>query len=468
MRNGMKKKVVSEKIILWLSTLVIVIYMVSSIAGEKYLYIDGSNYLFGIIASKRFQIYPLGRATFDYLTQIFSVLSIRMGCRSIKIISILFGFGLTFWPALAFFLTMSLCHTTGNHFMERIVFLTDSTLLLVWGFFLQQESVWGFAHYFLLLILSLYIKPPKAKHCEEKDMLNSFFCVVWCIGSLICYHLNEYYSLWSLVLSGVILYRLYCNELPKTCVLLALWHIFVSWTSYLSISARGEAPTVQMIIENFFNHKYFVVVLVLLGTYVLVGLFGDRIPITKQRLKNLFLWLVIALYSGFNVWYVFKRTHLITTRGFGNRFALLGIGTFGGILLAISVLRQKKKTAKEITIPGMDVLCIIQAFFLCACLCISGIQYYNYNSYVALDCKNGNGAENHIVKLNDNSTLNNDIALTYYFKWSLPPQSVISQVLRGEKNISYVYEGAGFYTYEKELSSFPDISDYGITYVIDE
>lgn len=433
----------TSKILFLMALIICMTYIMTAILGERYLYSDGANYFLSVASSGKFSIYPLGRATCDKLMQVFAVLGGLCGCGSLKLEGVLFAFGCTFWPSIWFLSSLKTCRKHLRRDLEYLTFIIYSMVLLFYGFYCQLEPVIGFSNYLSLLLLCLL-------HDENKTFWGKFEIILMIIGSLLCYHLNEYYCMWSLVLAAVVVYRILFpqgKKLRKVWLLVAIWHLYCAYTSYLSIPARGEVPNLLDELTAVFQQKYFILFLILLIFILIISLNNFKVPPYVIIISECLFFIFFALCAMAN------RSGIIITRGYQIRFALFGGGIIIGIVLFVICFWKEK-----IQVGNESRLCALITVILVFYQILGGIKFYEFNTEYYEICMNESASG--FLPLENNTMIGG----WYYVDWIVPYQSVAVQGVRGNKNINAILTAEDTIFDQYEIKNYPDLSKYGICY----
>lgn len=431
----------SENILIISAGIICTVYMIMAVFGERYLYSDGANYFLNVASSGNFSIYPLGRTTCDKLMQCFAVMGVKCGIDSLKIIGSLFAVGCTCWPSFSFLFSLKVCIEHKRKDLEVLIFIIDSMILFFYGFFCQLESVIGVTNYLCLLLLFLLYDGKE--NCQKRAEW-----IYMIAGSLLCYHLNEYYCVWSVVLAVIMLYRILGkrNRLSREYAVLAIWHLFCAYTSYTSISARGDIPGLSESLIAIFNRKFFILTIGILIFYIIISLENFKVPILIKRAVEL------AFFVG-TVYYVVTRAGAVARMGYDIRFALFGGGGILGIILFIICRRGDK-----IIIGKMKTLCTLITVLVAFYMLLSGTQFRKFNTTYYDIC--ASETTKGFIKEEDNIMRES----FYYIDWISPFQSVAVQGIRGRKKIDTIISGSESFIAQYEIKAYPNLERYGIYY----
>lgn len=436
-----KEKRSGERILVIYAGIICIIYMAMAVFGERYLYSDGSNYFLNVASSGNFSIYPIGRATCDRLMQCLAITGVKCGIDSLKIIGGLFAIGCTFWPSFSFLFSLKVCIEHKRRDLEILLFIIDSMILFFYGFFCQLESVIGVTNYLCLLLLFLLYDGKEG--CWEKIEL-----VYMIAGSLLCYHLNEYYCVWSVVLAAIMLYRVLGkrNRLNKGFAILVIWHLICAYTSYMSISARGEVPGLAESLIAIFNRKFFILIIGVLIFYIIISLENFKVPILIKRSVELIFFIGAAYYT-------VTRAGAVARMGYDIRFALFGGGGILGIILFIIC-----RNGDKIIVGKMETLCTLITVLVAFYMLLSGIQFRKFNTAYYDIC--ASETTEGFIKEEDNIMRES----FYYIDWISPLQSVAVQGIRGKKKIDTIISGSESFIDQYSIETYPNLERYGINY----
>lgn len=433
-----------HKYFIFLLTLFIaVFYVFMTIKCETYLYLDGSNYFTNILAKQKYMLYPLGRYSFDYLTQFFTVALIKTGVRSADILGAAYGFGLTAWTAVFMIGASFLASYKNNKRIAYGLFLSETSVLMIWGSFPQQESIAGICLFLFIVVYALL-------YGREDKLIVHILAIV---ASALCYHMNEYFCAWSLVLAFIFLFR-YFNEKKYSFFIwpiLAIWHLFVAITSYLSISSRGEVPNIVETIHNIIAYKYMIIVLSLLVLVYMLSYF-------KTKMLSFFRLIISVIYILFNLIYIITRSHHIFNFGVASRFLILPMGIC--ISVFFFAITHKEKT---------DYIAVSSIFVSVHCglllLLILFSYHMNYQFNTVLFNKMLQ-SEELFLRIDDVNDLTESDKLTYYYRPGFigyHGEAVLA--VRKEKIISTVLVNSDEWMSKGnvyKIGSYRNLEEYGI------
>lgn len=323
-----------------------------TIYGEKYIYQDGSWYFFDVLSTRGFITYPIGRQTVHMMQQLPVLLACRYGISNIKTIAIIFGLSYSVFIYLFWGLTIAVCKKHKRIDLAELfsVYLIITVLFI--GFFTIIESTVGAALY--CFELSLFML-----HEDRKEAASVFEMLLMIGVTALTLHFNEYFVVWSVILAGVLVYRIYKKQISVLWLLVAFAHICIAYQSKADMAGRGAesqpkfAETILRLLQNkpYFVYMAIIIVIILLS-YDFVDFKGKNVIIV---LLEITLGVILAKR-------VFQDSASIAVGSYPMRFTTFGWGICLGVFIVLVEIIHRNKLKHDLIWLCL-ILTVITAFF---------------------------------------------------------------------------------------------------------
>lgn len=203
-----------DSFLFFLSVHILVLYIASCIYGHNYMYAEGSEFLCNILRNSGFAQGPADGIFGQILMQSFSVAAISLGVTSVQLISILFGFGATFFTGLFYYLSMRLCLLRKKPEYMALISSMLCLLLLFTGFFAQQTSTLSAAIFCYLFFSFLLYEEGK----KPVQIISKIFLILCALLSL---RMSAFFLVYSPILILTLAYKCFRKEIRPT------WYLFL-------------------------------------------------------------------------------------------------------------------------------------------------------------------------------------------------------------------------------------------------
>lgn len=432
-------KKLGNKQILILFFISALFYIGFSIYGEKILYADGCNYFNALILNQKFVLFPPGRRTCDYFMQGPFILGSMLGIKSIKVLSILYGFGCTFWVVACYLGAILVCLKYDRKRYAEIIFVFYLFSIIFTGLYSQLESVTGVA--FMTLQFTLVLL-----HQDKKKASNIAEIILLIILSLVSIHFNEFYIYWASLLATVVLLRILTKEsqwrLNRIWLLLILQYIIIIYTTNADIKVRlqlGGSRSVgsikTLLIQLLWGHKQYLFCIILISISLIISaniLWDLWLPNTHKVRKNLATF-VESTTCIFMIFLALKDVSKFGLQAYDVRWGNLGWGCclIGGLTIAELFSMQQKENVNQMLLPlkGLVIALLVPMIFIYGKECS---EFRDYNTTLAQYC-----IEHPNEGFVDETTTGLDTA-KYRTDWMATQQCMYALILRGEKQINTI------------------------------
>ena len=274
----------------------------------------------------------------------------------------------------------------------------------------------------------------------------------------LCYHLNEMFMFWGLLVALIILYRTFFAK--KEMRLTRLWSLYaiawigIAWLSGGSVSARsgGGMPSIADIFREMLACDPMVPIINLL---IIMGLLMLSLSVFQWHLIGMIKTVMTAILLVLDLYYIFTRAGRLAGSCFNLRFCNLAAGVvFSLILLTLFAVAQK------ITMQNLSVLLVALCIIGCSYNIVTAAEFHHLNDDLCSYAQ----ASNHIGYIEDNSTsIFEKNHIGYRWDWSLAHQCVAAQVLRGHTDIHCIVIGSDYVYDPTDKNNYCVYSQYGIT-----
>lgn len=320
--------------------------------GEKYIYQDGAWYFFDVLYNNGFQLYPIGRRTAHIIQQLPVVIASRIGVNNIKTMGIIMGISYSVWIYILWGCMLSVCKKYKRIDIAEVlsVFLMITVLFI--GFFTIIESTLGASLYCLELALFLL-------HKDEKTVSSTIEAVAMAMLTILTFHFNEYYLVWSIILASALSYRVYTKELSKLWLAVAALHVAIAIQAKFDMAGRGnDQPVFRDTIERMLQNKLYFVYLALIITVVVFSY--DIIKFKGKSLITVVLCLFLAYLLARRVYF---DSATIAVGSYPMRFTTFGWGILFGFFVLITEITKHDVEIQHNLLLLCLILAVIIVFF---------------------------------------------------------------------------------------------------------
>lgn len=465
MTNNIMYKLWDKKhLILTLFFIASIFYIGCSIYGEKILYADGCNYFNALILNRRFLLFPPGRKTCDYFMQGPFMLGCVLGIKSIKALSILYGFGCTFWVVACYLGSILLCLKYDRKRYAEIIFVFYLFSIIFTGLYSQLESVTGVA--FMTLQFTLVLL-----HQDKLKVTNIAETILLIILSLVSIHFNEFYIYWATLLAIVVLLRILTNnnqwKLNKIWFLLILQYMIIIYTSKADIEARlelGGSSSVgsikTLLIQLLWGHKQYLVCIILIGISLIISanIFWNFWFPNTSKIRKVLATTVESITCIFMIFLAIKDVSKFGLQAYDVRWGNLGWGCclIAGLTIAelVSIHTEQNVNTMMLPLQGLIISLLVPMIFIYVKECS---EFREYNTVLAKYC-----IEHPQEGFIDEATTGLDTA-KYRTDWMATQQCLYAQILRGKTQINTIIYSPKASLNEENIVSITEIlEDYGI------
>lgn len=396
--------------ITWL--LVSTVFIVSCIWGEKYLYGDGSHYLYSLLKVNNFVFYPPGRYKTDILTQFFIVAAMKCGVKSIPMLSALYGFGETVWTALFYYLSLIICKKYDMKECGFASLVIGLYSLLFTSFYIQVESIMGLSCF--ILQLTLLAIGTRDKRTEIIRWL------ILLLLQLYSFHLNEYFFIWGLVAIVYTLLSIIIRHNRLYYLINAGLYLVISYIGYKDIlyssTVLGYAPNNGDLSAIFSRRGFLLITFVLLASVI-------AITFIHHKLRHAIVGLTCVLIL---IW-VFTHAEFICLCAVNVRFSNLALGCACAMYLFFLTLFRGKTTFQK---QSATILAICLGICTAFSLLSGGIYHRRVdNDYIR-----------YLTKHSGVQRIQRLTSSDLYYEWPLPKHAVMIMAIRGYNSITCIVE----------------------------
>ncbi|MCR5024032.1 MAG: hypothetical protein K6A90_06845 [Lachnospiraceae bacterium] len=455
-------KMINKKFIHWMIwfmySIIMIAYIVSSIWGEKYLYMDGSLTTYRLLTEGTFIIYPQGRRNFDIISQMFAVFGYWLGCDQFKILACLYGFGLTGMTALVAGVTLFIAQRRDKLELGLIALSITTIQIIFMGHYIIVESLFGVTVFLQEVVLYLV-------HQDDRSVCAILEYVLIIFHLFFTIHLMEYYCLWAPLLILILLYRVFlckgASELNKWWLSVAGWQGYITWRSYIDIEARGEAPGFNTLWKEIWQRNYYVYICFLIGLVAVITLIWALFLADKFRSGILLLAIIHVSLFGSLIRLTVEETDRLVINSSTLRWTNIPWGILGAVfLLLIFISYRSPQTDRRWFLSSYSVLLCILCIGTVCYEKVSGERQRDYHAQIVAYCDLVHRDEG-FVDLLDTDFCKEPLR-NYSNFWVTSYQCMDLFVLKDKSKITTVLYNSQKGEQMNQIETYKEIEKYGL------